>query len=40
VLTTEAGARRLGGNARGLAPWATTELLGSLQPQTAIPIHY
>jgi L-ascorbate metabolism protein UlaG (beta-lactamase superfamily) len=26
VLTTEAGAARLGGNARGLAPWQTTEL--------------
>jgi L-ascorbate metabolism protein UlaG (beta-lactamase superfamily) len=26
VLTTVAGARRLGGNARGLAPWATTQL--------------
>jgi L-ascorbate metabolism protein UlaG (beta-lactamase superfamily) len=26
VLTTVAGARRLGGNARGLAPWATTRL--------------
>jgi L-ascorbate metabolism protein UlaG (beta-lactamase superfamily) len=26
VITTEAGGRRLGGNARGLAPWATTRL--------------
>ena len=26
VLTTEAGARRLGGNAQGLAPWAAAEL--------------
>jgi L-ascorbate metabolism protein UlaG (beta-lactamase superfamily) len=26
VLTTAAGARRLGGNARGLQPWATTLL--------------
>lgn len=26
VLTTPAGARRLGGNARGLAPWATWRL--------------
>ena len=26
VLTTEAGAERLGGNARGLAPWAGAEL--------------
>lgn len=28
VVTTEAGARRLGGNARGLAPWAVTTLEG------------
>ncbi len=27
VLTTEAGAKRLGGHAEGLAPWASTELL-------------
>ena len=26
VLTTEAGAKRLGGNAEGFAPWAATEL--------------
>ncbi|WP_298260104.1 MBL fold metallo-hydrolase [Bradyrhizobium sp.] len=26
VLTTEAGARRLGGHAEGLAPWTSTEL--------------
>jgi L-ascorbate metabolism protein UlaG (beta-lactamase superfamily) len=26
VITTEAGARRLGGNARGLAPWSSTRL--------------
>ena len=26
VITTQAGARRLGGNARGLAPWGTTRL--------------
>jgi L-ascorbate metabolism protein UlaG (beta-lactamase superfamily) len=26
VVTTEAGARRLGGNARGLAPWDSTRL--------------
>ena len=26
VLTTEAGARRLGGHAEGFAPWASTEL--------------
>lgn len=28
VLTTEAGAKRLGGNAEGFAPWASTELRG------------
>jgi L-ascorbate metabolism protein UlaG (beta-lactamase superfamily) len=28
VLTTVAGAKRLGGDAEGLAPWATTELVG------------
>ena len=28
VLTTIAGAKRLGGQAEGLAPWATTELTG------------
>lgn len=28
VLTTQAGAKRLGGNAEGFAPWATTELTG------------
>jgi L-ascorbate metabolism protein UlaG (beta-lactamase superfamily) len=28
VLTTIAGAKRLGGHAEGLAPWATTELTG------------
>jgi L-ascorbate metabolism protein UlaG (beta-lactamase superfamily) len=28
VLTTVAGARRLGGHAEGLLPWATTELSG------------
>lgn len=28
VLTTEAGAGRLGGGAEGFAPWATTELRG------------
>jgi L-ascorbate metabolism protein UlaG (beta-lactamase superfamily) len=27
VLTTEAGAKRLGGHAEGFAPWATTELI-------------
>jgi L-ascorbate metabolism protein UlaG (beta-lactamase superfamily) len=29
VLTTEAGAKRLGGHAEGFAPWASTELKGS-----------
>ncbi|WP_213772287.1 MBL fold metallo-hydrolase [Bradyrhizobium sp. dw_78] len=29
VLTTLAAAKRLGGNAEGLAPWATTELTGT-----------
>jgi len=28
VLTTEAGAKRLGGRAEGFAPWASTELSG------------
>jgi L-ascorbate metabolism protein UlaG (beta-lactamase superfamily) len=28
VLTTVAGAKRLGGHAEGLMPWATTELSG------------
>jgi len=28
VLTTRAGARRLGGNAKGLAPWDTTTVYG------------
>src|SRR5205823_13517505 len=28
VLTTEAGARRLGGHAEGFAPWASTTLSG------------
>jgi L-ascorbate metabolism protein UlaG (beta-lactamase superfamily) len=28
VLTTEAGAKRLGSHAEGLAPWASTELAG------------
>jgi L-ascorbate metabolism protein UlaG (beta-lactamase superfamily) len=35
VLTTAAGARRLGGNARGLQPWATTQLEAPARP----PIH-
>lgn len=29
VLTTEAGAKRLGGKAEGFAPWGTTELKGN-----------
>jgi L-ascorbate metabolism protein UlaG (beta-lactamase superfamily) len=43
VLTTEAGARRLGGNARGLAPWATTELTAEGKPRievTATPCRH
>jgi L-ascorbate metabolism protein UlaG (beta-lactamase superfamily) len=43
VLTTEAGARRLGGNARGLAPWATTELAAEGKPRievTATPCRH
>src|SRR5580692_11241818 len=28
VLTTVVGAKRLGGHAEGLAPWASTELIG------------
>jgi L-ascorbate metabolism protein UlaG (beta-lactamase superfamily) len=43
VLTTEAGARRLGGNARGLAPWSTTELAREDRPTievTATPCRH
>jgi L-ascorbate metabolism protein UlaG (beta-lactamase superfamily) len=43
VITTEAGARRLGGNARGLAPWATTELSAEGKPAievTATPCRH
>ncbi len=43
VLTTAAGARRLGGNARGLAPWATTELTAEGKPAievTATPCRH
>jgi L-ascorbate metabolism protein UlaG (beta-lactamase superfamily) len=36
VVTTEAGAKRLGGNARGLAPWATTELSAKGKPAIEI----
>jgi len=32
VLTTVSGARRLGGNARGLEPWATTPLEAPAKP--------
>jgi L-ascorbate metabolism protein UlaG (beta-lactamase superfamily) len=43
VLTTEAGARRLGGHAEGLAPWASTELKasdGALLTVTATPARH
>ncbi|HEX6602135.1 MAG TPA: MBL fold metallo-hydrolase [Solirubrobacterales bacterium] len=43
VLTTEAGARRLGSNAQGLAPWATTELAREGRPRievTATPCRH
>lgn len=43
VLTTEIGAQRLGGNAQGLAPWATTELTaanGSRVRVTATPARH
>lgn len=43
VLTTPAGARRLGGNARGLRPWATTELVAAGRPTievTATPARH
>jgi L-ascorbate metabolism protein UlaG (beta-lactamase superfamily) len=43
VLTTESGARRLGGNARGLAPWATTTLEAEGRPTievTATPCRH
>jgi len=36
VATTVAGARRLGGNARGLAPWASTELGAEGRPSLKI----
>ena len=36
VITTEAGARRLGGNAQGLAPWDTTELSAERKPRIEI----
>jgi L-ascorbate metabolism protein UlaG (beta-lactamase superfamily) len=43
VLTTESGARRLGGTARGLAPWATTTLSAEGRPTievTATPCRH
>jgi L-ascorbate metabolism protein UlaG (beta-lactamase superfamily) len=43
VVTTEAGARRLGGNARGLAPWASTRLEAPERPAievTATPCRH
>jgi L-ascorbate metabolism protein UlaG (beta-lactamase superfamily) len=43
VLTTTAGARRLGGNARGLQPWATTQLEAPGRPTiqvTATPCRH
>ena len=36
VVTTQAGARRLGGSARGLAPWATTRLEAPGRPSIEI----
>jgi L-ascorbate metabolism protein UlaG (beta-lactamase superfamily) len=43
VVTTSAGARRLGGNARGLAPWETTRLEAAGKPTievTATPCRH
>jgi L-ascorbate metabolism protein UlaG (beta-lactamase superfamily) len=43
VLTTASGAGRLGGNARGLVPWATTQLEAPGRPAiqvTATPCRY
>jgi L-ascorbate metabolism protein UlaG (beta-lactamase superfamily) len=43
VLTTVSGARRLGGNATGLAPWATTRLAAAGRPDievTATPCRH
>jgi L-ascorbate metabolism protein UlaG (beta-lactamase superfamily) len=43
VVTTGSGARRLGGGARGLAPWATTTLVGEGRPTievTATPCRH
>src|SRR6185503_6237163 len=36
IVTTEAGAKRLGGSARGLAPWATTTLEAPGRPSIEI----
>jgi L-ascorbate metabolism protein UlaG (beta-lactamase superfamily) len=36
VVTTEAGARRLGGRARGLAPWASTRLEAPGRPALVV----
>lgn len=36
VITTVAGAKRLGGNARGIAPWGTTSLEDSAKPRIEI----
>src|SRR5262249_51463423 len=36
VVTTEPGAKRLGGDARGLAPWATTRLEAPDRPTIEI----
>ena len=36
VLTTEAGAGRLGGNARGIAPWATSTLEAPGKPTVTV----
>ena len=43
IITTTAGARRLGGNARGLQPWATTRLEAPGRPTiqvTATPCRH
>ncbi|MFL5872635.1 MAG: MBL fold metallo-hydrolase [Solirubrobacterales bacterium] len=43
VITTEAGAKRLGGNAQGLAPWGETELRAEGKPPievTATPCRH
>ncbi len=40
VLTTHAGAERLGGNAAGLSPWETVELPGSSLRVTGTPARH